>query len=229
MNLAIIQARMTSTRFPGKPLAEIAGKPMLKRVIDQVNQAKLVDYVVVAPPGSGGGEAIRGHCREWEAACMVSPHQEWDVLARVVSVAEQIADSNLVVRVCGDNPFVDPRGIDALIEASEKSGADYTGYQSEDGTPMITVPSGWFAEVVKLGALRRLDRMLERRYSSARENVTEVLYSDAAAKNCHWLPLPSWYVDNNLPNASIDRPEDIERLEEWLSEFDSEEDWPWKQ
>lgn len=228
MNLAIIQARLESTRFPGKVLAEVAGKPLLLRVIERVKEAKLVDRVVVATPRNGGA-TIKGHCDEWGCECMVMPQPEDDVLARFVAVAEK-CDADLVVRVCGDNPMINPRGIDELIEAAIESGTDYTGYQTESGSPMILVPSGWFAEVVKSGALRRVDRELTKGIASIREDVTRWIYIAPPSRKytCHWLPLPAWYVDNNLPNTAIDRPEDIEALEEWLSEFDNEENWPWK-
>lgn len=227
MNVAIVQARMTSQRFPGKVLAEIDGKPMLRHVIDRVRDAERVDRVIVAAPKTGGGDVIRARCAMWDAECMVTPHAEDDVLARVLAVAEK-AGATRVVRVCSDNPLINPSGIDALLAAAEESGADYTGYQAADGRPMIQVPSGWFAEVVSMGALRRLHRSTRIAPSPTREHVTLGFYSDLARYTCRWLPLPAWYVENDLPDTAIDRPEEIANLEEWLAEFDDKENRPWK-
>ena len=226
MNVAIIQARLTSRRFPGKVLAELAGKPILRHVIDRVRQAEAVERIIVAAPKAGGGDAIKGHCDEWGAECVVTPHPENDVLARVVAVAES-ADASLVVRVCGDNPLINPKGIDELLaEAQLAPEADYTGYMAEDGRPMILVPAGCFAEVATLGALRRLNRQLPVA-SPQREHVTMGIYTDERFV-CRWLALPEWYTDNGMPLTAVDRPEDLEDIESWLAENDNKEEWPWK-
>lgn len=200
MNVAIIQARLNSQRFPNKVLAEICGKPMLLHVIERVKQAKLVDRVIVAAPRDGGGATIRGYCEEWGHECMVTPHPQDNVLGRITAVAEKVK-ADLVVRVCADNPMINPAGIDELLEvamadrlwqeqnakAAESAGEereaafererkpDYTGYRAADGSPMILRPSGWFAEVVPMKTLRVLDRYLSA-HSAAREHVTQPLY-----------------------------------------------------
>ncbi len=232
MNVAIIQARLNSRRFPNKVLAEVAGKPILLHVIERVRKARHVDRVIVAAPRAGGGATIRGHCEEWKTECMVTPHPQDDVLGRFVTVASRVK-ADRIVRVCADNPMINPAGIDELLEAAAEHGADYTGYRAADGTPMILRPSGWFAEVVRLGALRRADRALATA-SPSREHVTAWFYQEPRPyscywlDSCHWLDLPAWYIDNKLPDTAIDRPEDIEQLEAWLAEFDNKENWPWK-
>lgn len=226
MNVAIIQARLNSRRFPDKVLAEIGGRPMLLHVLGRVNGAKLVDRVIVAAPRAGGGATIKRYCEEWGAECVVTSHPQNNVLGRFVAVAERVK-ADTIVRVCADNPMINPVGIDELLEAAAEHGADYTGYRAKDGTPMIVRPSGWFAEVVRLRALRRADRELPI-ISAMREHVTAWMYRMPRQYSCHWVDLPGWYVDNGLPDTAIDRPEDIEELESWLAEFDNEGNWPWK-
>ena len=226
MNVAIIQARLDSQRFPNKVLAEICGKPMLLHVIERVQKAQHVERVIVAAPASGGGATIKGHCGEWGYECIVTPHPQENVLGRITAVAEKVK-ADLVVRVCADNPMINSAGIDELLRRPSMGRADYTGYRAADGTPMILRPSGWFAEVVSFGALRRADRELPG-VSPAREHVTAWMYRMPHQYSCHWLDLPAWYIDNKLPDTAIDRPEDIEKLEAWLAEFDNEENWPWK-
>lgn len=234
MNVAIIQARMNGRRFPGKVLKKLAGKPILLHVIERVRKAALVDRVIVAVPGQASSDAIGGHCKEWDAECIATPHPQDNVLGRFVAVTQFVAAAEqggpkLVVRVCADNPMINPVGIDELLEAAAQYGCDYTAYRAADGTPMILQPTGWFAEVVQPSALRRADRYLSS-VSPAREHVTAWLYRKFLPDqySCHWVDLPAWYVDNDLPNTAIDTPEDLEELESWLAEFDNKENWPWK-
>jgi spore coat polysaccharide biosynthesis protein SpsF len=223
MNVAIIQARLNSSRFPGKVLEHVAGKPVLLHAIERVKKATLVDRVVVAALKNGGEDVIAGHCEDWGAECMLAPHPEDDVLGRVAWVAKK-TKADLVVRVCGDNPMINPAGIDELLETAI---ADYTGYRDADGKPTILRPTGWFAEVVRAGALQRADREVPAG-APLREHVTAWMYQNERQYVCHWVDLPAWYVDNDLPNTAIDLPEDIEELEAWLAEFDNKENWPWK-
>jgi spore coat polysaccharide biosynthesis protein SpsF (cytidylyltransferase family) len=226
MNVAIIQARLNSERFPGKVLEHVAGKPVLQHVIERVRKAALVDHVVVAALRNGGESVIAGHCEEWDTECLLAPHPEDNVLGRFAWAAKK-TKADLVVRVCGDNPMVNPAGIDELLAAAIEHGADYTGYRDPDGRPTILRPTGWFAEVVRRGALRRADMELPVA-SGQREHVTSWMYRNQRQYSCYWLDLPEWYTANDLPDVAIDRPEDIEDLEAWLAEFDNKENWPWK-
>jgi len=110
--LAVIPARHASSRFPGKPLAPIAGKPMIQRVVERVRQARLVSRVVVATDdpriesavSAFGGEAIltrRDHATGTD---------------RVAEVAVHLS-AEIYVNVQGDEPLIDPGTIDALISA----------------------------------------------------------------------------------------------------------------
>ncbi|NLA80639.1 MAG: NTP transferase domain-containing protein, partial [Chloroflexi bacterium] len=67
--VGIIQARMSSSRLPGKALLAIAGVPMLKRVVDRVRRASLVDKVVVATTSDASDDAIEEACKSWQVDC----------------------------------------------------------------------------------------------------------------------------------------------------------------
>ncbi|MBF0108450.1 MAG: 3-deoxy-manno-octulosonate cytidylyltransferase [Magnetococcales bacterium] len=125
--MAIIPARWQSHRFPGKPLALIAGVPMIVRVWRQVSRATLIHRTVIATDD----ERIAAVCRDHDMACeMTSPaHQTGtDRLAEVAS--RHPAD--ILVNVQGDEPIIDPRSIDAvvhcLLAAREKGIEVATGY-----------------------------------------------------------------------------------------------------
>lgn len=107
----IIPARYHSTRLPGKPLADIAGKPMIQRVYEQAVQAKLPQKVLVATDHEDifkvvqtfGGEAI-----------MTSSKHPTGT-DRLAEVAEQLDDADIIVNIQGDEPEIDPNVIDQLV------------------------------------------------------------------------------------------------------------------
>ena len=108
---AIIPARYASTRFPGKPLADIHGKTMIQRVYERTCQAKLVDRVVVATDDERIADNVRVFGGE---VCMTSADHETgtDRLAEVASMLS----SDLVVNVQGDEPLIDPSMIDMAVQ-----------------------------------------------------------------------------------------------------------------
>ena len=107
---AIIPARFASTRFPGKPLAEIAGKPMIERVYQRVSCSKTIDRVIVATDDQRIYSAVTAFGGE---ACMTRDDHASGT-DRLAEVAEKL-DTDLVVNVQGDEPLIDPAMIDAAV------------------------------------------------------------------------------------------------------------------
>ena len=110
--VGIIPARWSSTRFPGKPLHLIAGKPLLQRVWERCRQAKNLDSVIIATDDMRIAEAAF----DWGAeVALTSPrHQSGtDRVAEVVRNAKQFA---FVINIQGDEPLIDPHLIDRLVE-----------------------------------------------------------------------------------------------------------------
>src|SRR6202163_4770928 len=108
----IIPARWRSTRFTGKPLHLIAGKPLLQRVWERCRQAKNLDSVIIATDDMRIAEAAF----DWgaEVALTSRRHQSGtDRVAEVVSNAKQFA---FVINIQGDEPLIDPLLIDGLVE-----------------------------------------------------------------------------------------------------------------
>jgi spore coat polysaccharide biosynthesis protein SpsF len=231
MTTAIIQARMSSRRFPGKVLYDLNGKPLLKHVIDRVGQAKQVTEVIVAT-AAGTCEAIIGHCdNDWNCRVVRAPNSmENDVLRRFVLATSGMEPEEYVVRVCGDNPLIVPTCIDALVVRAGETRCDYAGYRTPEG-PAILSPTGYFAEVVRVEALCRANAEVEEDHPW-RQHVTMCMYDDGADYRCEWLPLPAWYAHEHCPPfTAIDTPEDLARVEGYLEEYDEydpEKNWPFR-
>lgn len=108
--VAIIPARFASTRLPGKPLSDIHGKPMIQHVYERVRRARGLARVLVATDDERIASVVRGFGGE---AVMTSPHHPTgtDRLAEAVRATE----AEIVVNVQGDEPMLDPRGIEAAL------------------------------------------------------------------------------------------------------------------
>ncbi len=110
--LAVIPARNASSRFPGKPLALIAGKPMVQHVFERVRRTRLVSRVVVATDDSAIKEAVEA----FGGAAVVTRSDHRTGTDRVAEVAAHIP-AEIYLNVQGDEPLIDPGTIDALVRA----------------------------------------------------------------------------------------------------------------
>lgn len=111
---AIIQARLHSTRLPGKMLKPLAGRPLLRHVIDRVKRCDRITDAVVAVPYPDHHTFIQeiGHCG---IGWVRYAGMEHDLVGRYIKAA-QVTDADVIVRVPGDNPCVDPEVVDMTIE-----------------------------------------------------------------------------------------------------------------
>jgi 3-deoxy-manno-octulosonate cytidylyltransferase (CMP-KDO synthetase) len=113
--IGLIPARFASTRFPGKPLAMIAGKPLLQRVVEQCQKAQRLSEVIVATDD----ERIRDRARAWCRVEMTSPGHPSGT-DRIAEAARRCAGDGLV-NVQGDEPLMDPGVIDRVAEALDEA------------------------------------------------------------------------------------------------------------
>jgi glutamate-1-semialdehyde aminotransferase/spore coat polysaccharide biosynthesis protein SpsF (cytidylyltransferase family)/predicted dehydrogenase len=166
--VAIIQARMGSSRLPGKSLAEIEKRPMLWHVIRRVKLATLVDRVVVATSTSPADDAIEKMCRENDIPCYRG--SEYDVLDRFYGAARGEKASQ-VVRITADCPLIDPEVIDRVVRRFQRGDLDYAS-----NAMVRSYPDGLDTEVFSFSALERAWHEATR--TSEREHVTPYLRSD---------------------------------------------------
>lgn len=113
--IAVIPARFKSTRFPGKPLADICGKPMIYWVSKQVSKANTLNGYVVATDD----RLIYDACKKYDIPVVMTSDKHVNGTERVAEVAEN-SDADIFINVQGDEPMVDPQAIDAVADAFRK-------------------------------------------------------------------------------------------------------------
>ncbi|MBP7821541.1 MAG: 3-deoxy-manno-octulosonate cytidylyltransferase [Saprospiraceae bacterium] len=109
--LAIIPARYQSSRFPGKPLAMIHGKTMIQLVIEKAKSATLIDKVLVATDD----ERIMNHVQSIDCECIMTSSNHESGTDRCAEAAAFYPEYDIVINIQGDEPFIDPHQLDALI------------------------------------------------------------------------------------------------------------------
>jgi len=165
VTLAIVQARMGSTRLPGKCLADIQGQPMLWHVVNRVSRSRCVDKVVVATSSNPSDDAIVKFCEKNDISCFRG--SEEDVLDRFYRTV-QAYPAETVVRITADCPLIDPLVIDRVVARFQQGDCDYAS-----NSLRYTYPDGLDTEVFSFRALERAWR--EARKPAEREHVTPFL------------------------------------------------------
>ncbi len=167
MNItAIVQARMGSTRLPGKVLMDIGGESVLARVVHRLKRASQIREIVIATSAEVKDGVIVRECERLAVSCFRG--SEHDVLERYWRAAEQFR-CDVVVRVTSDCPLIDPDVVDEVITAFIDKEADLAC----NDFPR-TFPRGLDVEVLTIDALRRAREMSDQHYQ--REHVTPVIY-----------------------------------------------------
>lgn len=165
----VVQARMSSTRLPGKVLKELpkgSGITVVERVVTRVRRAHSADDVVVATSTAPGDDLIAEQARALGVKCFRGSLD--DVLGRFVGAVEMYG-LDRVIRITCDCPCVDPAVIDAAAALHERTGADYTS-----NVVPRTFPKGLDVEVIEATALKRVDA--EARCIEDREHVLTYVY-----------------------------------------------------
>lgn len=112
----IIPARFASTRFPGKPLIDIAGKSMIRRVYEQSSKSKLLNQVIVATDD----ERIYDHVLSFGGLAQMTSAGHQSGTDRCAEVALNNPDTDIIINIQGDEPFIDPVQIDLLCKCFEQ-------------------------------------------------------------------------------------------------------------
>ncbi|NNE21962.1 MAG: glycosyltransferase family protein [Rhizobiales bacterium] len=167
--VCIIQARMGSSRLPGKVMKPLAGKPALWHVVDRAGRCRLIDEIVIASTTEPADQRIVDYCKDqgWN----VTRGSESDVLERYHQTAIAYA-ADIVIRITSDCPLIDPGILTRLIREFTAGDVDYmsTNY------PSRTFPVGCDCEIMTVEALDRAHKEATAPYD--REHVTPYLYTN---------------------------------------------------
>ncbi len=201
----IVQARMGSSRMPGKMVRPFfQGRAMLAFLLERVRTDLPHVPLVVATTVSSADDLladIAGQC-----GARVFRGSEMNVLERFIKTAEENGFEQ-IIRVCADNPLLDTDALAQQIRVFEASGADYWSYCLGDGTPVIRTHYGFWGEGVRLSALRAALRDAED--IRHREHVTSYIYTNPGEFQIHCEPVDPLVELAAGVRLTVDTPEDF--------------------
>ena len=116
-NLGIIPARMASTRFPGKPLVNIDGKPMIQRVYEQCKKSTMLDHIVIATDS----QAIADVAKSFSAEAVLTSESHPTGMDRILETIESYPEYTHIVNIQGDEPCISPTSIDGVLSVLHKN------------------------------------------------------------------------------------------------------------
>ena len=163
--VAIVQARMGSIRFPKKVMRPIGTIPMIEIILKRLNNSKLLDQIILATSADEINKPLSEHVESLGFNCVKG--SEADVLERYVQAAEK-SNADVIVRITGDCPLVDPVLVDECISKFKETKVDYCS-----NTIPSTFPDGLDIEVFKFSALKKAS--MDSTKLSDREHVTKYL------------------------------------------------------
>ena len=220
MNIGIIiQARMGSTRLPGKILKPFyGGKTLLETLLENLHKVKGVK-VIVATSVNKNNDQLESFLRERNE--LVYRGSENDVLDRFIKAAEE---NNVegIVRICSDNPFMDWHGVAKLVEKAKTSDADYIGFRINE-KPSILTHFGFWGEYVTLNALKRVYSTTDLG-TPAHEHVTFHVYKHPEEYKCEWIAGPDFLEGRDDIRLTIDTPDDLQNALKVYSDLKSKDD-----
>ncbi len=205
--VAIVQARMGSSRLPGKVLKPIGDRPMLDIVLERLGQARSLDEVMVATTVEPLDDQIEAYVRSRGQA--VFRGSESDVLERYYLAATH-REAELVVRITSDCPLVDPAVVDRVVDALVAKGGDYAANFLE----RRTYPRGLETEAMTFAALKRAHE--QDRDPATREHVTPFIYRNP--DKFHLVAVVG-EEDHSGHRWTVDTPEDLELVRRVFTEL----------
>ena len=164
--IATIEARMASSRLPGKILKPILGKPTLERLVERVRRSKLIQDVVVATTDMPADNETGAACQQMKVNFYRGSSE--DVLDRVLKAAQKFG-ADIIVELTGDCPLLDPEIIDAVIQHYLNNQYDYVS-----NVLIRTFPRGMDTQVFSTKVLDEVSQLTKD--PADRENVSLFIY-----------------------------------------------------
>ena len=208
MILAVIQARMGSSRLPGKVLKDVFGVKILELVYSRLQKSKLIDDIILAIPDIQSDDVLAQFLSEKKINFFRGASN--DVLSRIVG-ASNVYNCSHIVRITGDCPLICPEIIDKMIELSISKKVDYAWVHE-------SFAEGADGEIIKANVLKEADEKAI--LTSEREHVTQYIHNNS--NRFSRQPLINDFDDSNF-RFVLDNPEDFEVLKKILNYFPREE------
>ena len=216
--VGIIQARMGSTRLPGKVLADIEGEPMLVRTFERSRRASSLDDLVIATTDENADAPVAGLCQERGYSCFRG--HPTDVLDRYYQAAKAVG-AEVIVRITADCPLMDPEVVDRTVEAFLEAHPE-VDFVANRWPAKRTYPIGLDVEVCSFEALERA--WMEAPAGYAREHVMPYLYEVEGRFRTRVIDCEQ---DLGGLRWTVDTPEDLAFVREVYRAFQGRDDFSW--
>lgn len=211
--VAIVQARMGSTRFPNKVMQPICGTPMIGLLLGRLSKARSIDQIVLATSSDPCNEPLVQYVQR--LGVDVHRGSEDDVLDRYYQAAKK-AGADVVVRITGDCPLIDPELVDAVIDQFEEKSVDYAS-----NTMPPTYPDGLDTEVFTFKALETAWSQVKD--PRLREHVTPYIRESGQFARTNFAS----ETDSSGERWTVDEPEDFEVIRKVFEHFNPRRDFSW--
>ena len=214
MILAIVQARMGSTRLPGKVLKMVNGKPLIEILLHRLSHSRKIDQIILATSEDRENDQLAEMVEN--IGFEVFRGSKSDVLERYYQAAKRYSPE-AVVRITGDCPIIDPQLVDEVIGLYQENNVDYVS-----NTEPPTYPDGLDAEVFSFTALEMTNSKAEKSFE--REHVTPFIRTNRQFKRANY----SNKTDLSGERWTVDDPEDFEVIKNIIKHFAPDLDFSWQ-
>lgn len=169
--LCVVQARMGSERLPGKVMREVLGKPMISYTLDRIKKSRYIDNIVLATSDKPSDDSMVSYLNQQN--CNVFRGSENNVLERYIGAVHQYG-GDIIIRVTGDCPLIDPNMLDHVITCYLANNYDYVGVDTANRNYL----RGLDVEVFSRESLERVYKITEKEEESSpyKEHVTCYMY-----------------------------------------------------
>lgn len=201
----IIQARLGSTRLPQKMIIPFySSKGILETIISRIIQRKFNFPIILATTANPKDDVIEKIASD--AGIKHFRGSEDNVLDRFIKAGEQYKIDK-IIRICADNPFLDLNALEYLAKSFINRDVDYWCYALSDNTPTIKTHYGFWAEGVKLSALKKVKDYTKD--SLFLEHVTNYIYSNPNNFSIHFEPIEKIIEEQQSIRLTVDTQEDF--------------------
>ena len=197
--VAIIQARLTSSRFPKKILQKIENETLIELLIKRLKKSKYLDKIVLAIPNNKRNKSLRNKISK---NIEIFSGSENDVLDRYFQAAKRFK-ANIIVRICGDCPLIDPKVVDKIVSFYKKNDFDYVS-----NTIRPTYPDGLDVEVFNFETLRTV--WMKAKLNTDREHVTKYIINNHEFRKKNIL----YKEDLSDLRLTVDEKIDLEQIKQ---------------